>query len=408
MKYNILKIIIIILFLIISQNCLNKTKNINVLTDDINLLKMADMFNYYHNNIKVSIDYLNIINYKKENIFNYIKINKKHSYDLVIGYYYPKFDIDPNYYYKMTKYIKNFENDNNFYPIFYDFYKKNNEYCCLYGMDIPVIIINNKIIKEKYANSVFDFKNFIKIAQSVNYLNNNGKNETIKIGFSPLASNTDKINYFFIFNSCIVKNGKKYLFNADNAFNFYTKFDDNYNYGIKVTNKYLEKFNFIKKNQFLKKDIISLDFMSLSKALTYPSDKYSLFLIKDLNYSSLKIKSFSIIKKSKNKKNIMQFINFLLDKKNQSILFNETLNSQYQINNCHIPINKDIINKIENLNIKNDTLMEYLSKIKYPDFYNKKMQEVFFTKYNYCENLLNKGILKENNYIDFLSEQLNK
>ncbi len=416
MKYKVISIIILIIILMfLCLSCFNSIKTINVLSDDISIYEIVDKFNAENKNIKVFINYYNNKT-EKENIFKYIKKNKIINFDIVIGNNSCDNIIDSKYFNKIAWSTKksNINEINNLYQPAVDFIIKNNNYALLYKIDFPVILARKDNINKDYINKKeLDIEDFCQIASSVNKKMPDKKNTETMIGFIPSVSNLNEIDFYFIFNSSIIKENNKYSFNTINtqkAYKFYYEYDNDYNFGKQESLNYLKKFTNIEKNYFLKQKIILFDFLELSKAFSYPNDLYKIFLIKNLKQISINNKIITIPKKSINKKEAEIFIDYIYNDNTQTFLLKNTTEKIDYYLNVHIPVKKGLFQKLENLTFLNSdiNLDDYINKLKYADFYNNKIQKKFFDKYFDAKELIKKGTLQEKNILNYITKELNK
>lgn len=411
------KKIIILIFIILPflSGCKNQIKTVNMLSDDISIYEIVDKFNLMNNNFKIYVDYYNK-NTEQENIYRYIIKNKIINYDIIIGDNYYDLIIDSEHFSKITNYSKILykNNNNRFYRSVLDFIKKNGGYAILYTINFPLIIARkDSINKENINKNKISIDEFSTIASYINQLKPDKHFTETRLGFIPSVSNLNEIDYYLIFNSSLIKKNNRYLFDtpeAQNAFNFYTEYDNKYNFGKEETLKYLKKFNNIQKKHYLKQKVISFDFINLTNSYTYPADLYKLFLIKDLKYISLNNKILTILKKSINKKEAAFFIDYLYGYDAQNTLVNETFKKIDYYSYIHIPVVKEIINKMNNIPFFDSTmeLDQYIDGLGYPDFNNNKLHNKFFEKYFKIKELINKGSLNEKDFLTALSKELNK
>ena len=403
--------------LFIFTGCNKKIKTINILTDDISIYEIADKFNSNNEYIKVFVNYYNS-KVEKENIFKYIIKNKILNSDIIIGEKTSDFIIDPKEFSKITKYSKKISKEeiNNLYSPVIDFIKTHNDYATLFNINFPVIIARKDSINKEYKNKgELSIEEFCKMASSINIIKPDKKYTETRLGFIPSISNLNEIDFYFLFDSLIVKDNNKYSFNTSiikKAFNLFYEYDNDYNFGIQNTIEYLKKNDNIDKKYYLKQKIISFDFINLSNTFIYSKDLYKIFLIKDLKYISTNNKIITIPKKSINKKEAGIFIDYLYDNNVQITLTKNTINKIDYYLYLHIPVKKGLIKKLKLDNIifidSDINLDNYIDKLKYPDFVNNKIQKKFFEKYYNAKELINKGVLNENDLLSYLSKELNK
>ena len=407
MKINILNLSLIILLLLFF-NCKNKPRVINILTDDIALYEVVDCFNAAHENIKVSINYLNNKEINEKNIFKYVKVNRIVNYDMIIGNINPQIIIDSKYFCKIKKYSKQFKKNKSFFPLVNDYLMKYSGYAVPYSINFPVIIARKDSIPKDITNDEIDIQTFSEYATSIN---KNKKNKKIKLGFIPCVSEMSELDFFFIFNSYLIKKNNKYSFNtpnSQNAIEFYHKYDEKYNYGNDITEYYLKKYNNINKKFYLKQNIISFDFISISNALALSLELYKIFFINDLKLAGLNNKIVSILKTSIHKKESGIFIDYLFDYNTQLKLSEKTLKQNNYYSHRHIPVIKGLISNVQKFPIPVDKFEEYINKLEHIYFYNNKIQKIFFKKYFLTKKMINKELISEKDFLDYFSEQINK
>ena len=417
MKKKVISIIFIIFILFLFAACSKGVKTINILTDEISVYEAADKFNANHEHMKVFVDYYNSKN-EKENIFRYIQKNKIINSDIIIGIKPPDLIIDPKKFSKITKFSKKIGKDeiNNLYYPAVDFINDQKGYATLYNINFPVIIARNDSIPDEYINKEeLSIEDFCNLASSVNILKPDKKLFESRLGFIPSISNLNEIDFYFLFDSSIVKNNNKLSFDTPEtrkAFNLYYEYDDKYNFGSKETINYLSKFNNINKKYFLKQKIISFDFINLSNTALYSKKIYKIFLIKNLKYISTKNKIITISKKSINKKEVGMFIDYLYDDDTQITLTKNIMNKIDYYSFLYIPVKKGLIEKLKSDNIifvePNINLDDYINKLKYVYFINNKIQKKFFEKYNNIKELINKGVMNKKDLLSQLSKEINK
>lgn len=387
------KILFLLFLLFLFFNCSkNNIKILNILTDDILLYELVDNFNLNSNYIKVKLDY---INNSEENIFKFVQDNQIKSYDIIAGYYFPDTIIDSNNYSEIDI---SFENKDIFNYI-KESYKKNKFYFS-YSIDFPVIVLRKEKIKNSTANEI-SIEDFIKLSQ-----NNNSKKDKFyetRISFSPLLSEFFYPQYYFIFN-ILDKKSNLFYFDEDNlkkSFVFSTNFDNKYNYGIDFTKKYLDKYRNIEKRFFLNKGIIFFDFKNFSETFDIDKNNFSISLIKEMKYPSLKEKVIAIRKNSLLKKEALFFVKYLIEKDSQKRLNNVSLNFTKK----HIPIYKDLLKQDI---IDNEIIIHHIDDFKSIEFYNKKSQYNFFQiikKIHESEEFLN---MSEEKFISYFFDKINK
>ena len=417
MNKKVLLIISIFFILLLLTDCSKNIKTINILTDDINVYEIADKFNLNNEGIKVFVDYYNV-KVEKQNIFKYAQKNKIINFDIIIGEKPGDLIVDSTKYSKITKYSKKLgkEEINKLYLPVQDFIKKYNNYATLYNIDFPVIIARKDNLDKEYINkNLISIEDFYKIASNVNILKQDKKNTESRFGFIPSISNLNEIDFYFIFDSLIIKNKNKYSFDtpgARKAFNLFYEYDNEYNFGIQETNNYLKKFSNIDKKYYLKQKIISFDFINFSNSLNYQQDLYKIFLIKDLKYLNIKNRIITISKKSINKKEAGIFIDYLYNNDIQTNLIKNSIDKIDYYSYLYIPVIKGLIKDTNLNNIifteTNISLDNYIDNLKYFDFINNKIHKKFFVKYNDTKELINKGVLSKKDLLDHFSQELNK
>lgn len=385
------KLLSISFCLLFFLNCFNNIKLLNIITDDILLYELVDKFNKENRYIKVKLDY---IKESEENIFDFVRKNNINNYDIIAGYYFPDVIIDSNNYskidLKLDKEIFNYVKES----------YKNNKYYIIYSIDFPIIITKKDKVKD-IKDFQLDIDRFIELVRK-----NNVKKEKLynsKIAFSPFLSNFSEIQYYFIFNSKLEKRGVKFYFDDENvrkAFNFYYNFDNNYNYGIEFTKRYLDKYKNIDKKFFIKKDIIYFDFKNFSESFNFDKENYQIYFIKNMEYSSLNKKVIAISNKSFLKGESLLFIKYLMENKNQKRMMDTSINLNFD--KKHIAIYKDILKKYLN----EDDLINYIDKLKEQRFYNSKIQKRFFEIFK--NEFLGYQDISEEKFISYFFEKINK
>ena len=231
------------------------------------------------------------------------------------------------------------------------------------------------------------------------------------IGIASALIFQNSLDYFLLFNSSIELNKNNYNFNtkeAIKAYDFYYNFNDKYNQDKDFVKKYLEKFSNIDRNLYLKEDIISFDFCPVSNALFYDKSLLSIILIKDLKYASLKQKVIALNKDSLIKKEAGLFISYLLKYETQKYLFERSFNNPKYYSTRHIPIYPGITGTSGFMPDNLLNLDKYINNLSSFNFHNEKIRKKFLKAYENSIQMLNNGALKESNYLDFISNELNK
>lgn len=378
----------IISFLLFS--CKSNVSNVKVLTDDVLIMDFANLFNLQKSTLKISP----VLISEKTNVFEKTKDN----FDMIIGNNNLMKDINTDKFYSLRNEIKKIE-INSYFSVFYDYLSKNNYQFIPYGIDFYVIIVK----KDKTNRNNFDLVDlgdFIEQMRPFNYYFSN----QIHLSFTPLLSQTKDLDYFFIFNYTLSKNNNRLYFTSDQSEylnNFLYNYDDIYNFGFEKSLKYIDTLENIPQYLYLKKDIILFDIIPISEALTLDKRTYKILLLKNLSYLSLIQKSISITKSSKHKKISFEFLEFILNKEIQEKMFNISYCKSFYLDSVHLPIAKDC-------NYFNDNLKQYIERLKSVDFIDSNSRKKFIESYNYSKEIMEKGLISREEFINFLNDQLAK
>jgi hypothetical protein len=395
-KMNYFFSICFILFLLF--NCKKQDIYLNILTNDLLIYDAADNFNSLDERIQITVDYV-----KDSNVFSYYLNNKPNNYDIIIGGYYPDLILDSDNFIKLNGVI----NDKNITPGFVkDYYDKFKGNSIPYSIDFPVIVARKDSVPKEYFADELAIQDFINLSRKSNSIRKYYNSEITKIGFSPLLSSAQDIDFFFIFNSKLTRRSGRIEFEGkeiEKAFNFINNFDNDFNFGIEASKNYFSSHKKIDKNLFLEKKILSFDFVPFSKALTF-NDGYMIFLIKDLDFVSLKNKMAAVSNKSFYKTESIEFIKYILSKNTQKMFFDETNSKKYFFLEVHVPIYPELISS----NFSNDVLDNYINNLQFSDFIDNNTQKRFFKSYYTALDQLNKGLISDKEFIVTLNHGLNR
>jgi hypothetical protein len=406
-----LPVFILILSFFLFFNCnSSKTKTINILTDDISLYEVIDAYNLKNLNTNVSIEYLSD---RSSNIFKYIEEKRYSNFDLIVGEYNPALLVNINSYVNINHKIKEI-NDNriNYFKPCLDFIEKYDGILIPYSINFPVIIARKDVLSQELLKlSELSINDFCDLVKRTNRKDPNEQYNQIFISFIPLISKTEESDFYTILNETIFIKNEKIILDTEKAarsFDFYNNFDNTYNFGKETTKKYLDRYDNVNKNFYLKQKIISFDIIPVSDALTFPEENYKIFYIKDLKNLSLKSKVIAVPKSSINLKEVLSFIDYLTNKDAQEKMTANTLSNTDYYGYIHFPIIKNIINNKKILITDSKKMEDYADNLKYFNFYNQKFQRKYFQKYQYAKDLISKGQIQDKDFINVLAKELIK
>jgi hypothetical protein len=406
-------IVYISLFMLISlSGCFfTNSGNIKILTDDPLIFEAADDFNAQSKNIKASVEYFNVRNEdeSRKNVFKYFEDNKfLNNYDLAAGNFNPEILSNIKIFYDVK-----IGNKNKIFGSAKDFIDKHEERIVPYSISFPVIAAAKESIAEDLVNkdeiSLYEFARF---AKNNKWKDIDSQTSKINIFFTPLASSLKELDYLFITGGSIFFRKKEKIFLSENSamisFGFYFNFDEYYNFGKDAAKKYLERYNNIEREYYLKQKIISADIIPVNEILKYPDDVYKIFFISGLKTLSLYTKAAAIPKSSIKKESALIFLEYLLSEKIQKKLFYSSLNDSDFVNNINMPVLKKVLEKSAFKKMDIDKIEKYSDNLKYPEFYSWKFEKKFFQKYFMLKDYLSKGTIDEKDFVKKLAEELNR
>jgi hypothetical protein len=391
-------------------SCRNEQKIISIVTDDYTVIDIIDKFNSINDDFKIHFDYNKNLSESGiklvENILKY-----KNSYDLMLFKYNSSTVGLKKYFADLKKYTTTLsKKKETYYNFFYNFLEYNDDIFILYSASFPVIIARKDSIKDNDYSNELDINSLSEYSVLSNIKEDNTRLNKIRLGFSPQLSYLNEIDYYFIFNSSIIKKNNKYSFiteESKQAYNFYNNFDKKFNYGNEIIKIYSERINSIDKNSYLDNKVLSFDLDQINNALCRSKDDYKIYLIKNMKYLGLSQKVGCIFKNSKNKHQAGKFLDYLLNSDSQKLLLDNSISITTLDKYINIPVSKKEVIKQNKLPITGDYLNSYMSNLNAINFYNDKTKKKFFDEFGKSKILLKKNTITENEFLEYFSNKLN-
>jgi hypothetical protein len=380
--------------------------NLNIITDDLSLYKITDLYNSSNPGPKVHINY---INEPGISVFEYVIKNRISNYDIVIGDLNLRTPPDSRNFIKLGNDLDTIIDSEKYFSFVKDHVIKYFGFSAPYAVDFPVIIARIDSIPKDMTVDEISMKGFLKLASSVSSSSKNSDLSQTVLGFSPPASSMSELDYFFIFNSSFGDRSNRQVFDSPesrDAYDFYNNYDIKYNFGIDRTKQYFSKFDNAPKRLYIKQKIISFDILPISKALTYPSDTYRLLFIKDMKYSGLNLKAVSLSRSSVDKKWTTMFLEYIFSDTAQANMLRETSEKIDLYDHINLPVIKGSLKNYSAIPINIANYEKYCNLLTNIDFHSIRSQKNFFDKYAQSKEMINEGIITESEFLKYLSGRL--
>jgi hypothetical protein len=409
MKKNCILITILPVLLVLAS-CSRGPDTVNILTNDLFIILAADWYNASHDQSFVNVEY-HEESPNDQSIFSHAFIDRNRNYDLLTGSYHPSVGVATS---KLsvisTKKLQVDEEE------WLDFVYKSHETwhkrLVPYAIDIPVIVALNSVIPKDKTDDIITKDEFIELADSSSVFTGESIPSTLKkLRFVPSLSYFREIDYYFILGSTLEQNGRGVTFNTEAsraAFKFYHDFDTMYNPGKHYTDAYLRQFNHIDQRHYLKKKILSVDFMPMSKALTISSPEVTIMHPDFTNHTILENRVIALTRYSKNKIFAHSFIAWLLSREVQRRLYDLSKTSEELLEYRHLPVCRTVLNDLQSEGVITRTSIDVLENSCIVDFHSPSMQEKFFASYDSTIEMIATDVISRDSFLEYFTFLLNK